>query len=248
MANIKLSDVEVEFPVHNSNSRSLQMRVLSSVGGQIADHNRSIVIQALRKINLEIPDGGRIGLVGHNGSGKTTLLRVLSGAYEPSRGVVEVRGRLSSLTDITLGMDTEATGRDNIIFRSVFMGLGFKEARELAPSIEEFSELGEFLSMPVRTYSTGMFLRLAFAISTAVDPEIMIMDEMIGTGDLPFLAKAKKRLNEMIERVSILVLATHDSTIMESLCKDIVWLRRGEIQEVGPFHKTYPKYLKSIGG
>jgi ABC-type polysaccharide/polyol phosphate transport system ATPase subunit len=183
------------------------------------------------------------GIVGHNGAGKTTLLRVLAGVYQPTRGSCSIAGRLSSFTDITLGMDPEATGYDNIIFRSVFMGLSFAEARMLSPSIAEFSELGEYLKMPVRTYSTGMFVRLAFAISTAIEPDIIVMDEMIGAGDAQFVAKARGRLADLLQRVKILVLATHDAAIMQSLCSKLIWLDHGQIRKVGSFEDVYPLYL-----
>ena len=243
MAHIKLTDVGVEFPIHNAKSRSLQLQVFSALGGKLARHSRAVFVRALNGVNLDFQEGDRIGIVGHNGAGKTTLLRVLAGVYEPTQGALSIDGRLSSFTDITLGMDPEATGLDNIIFRCVFMGLSFAEARKLSPSIEEFSELGEFLRLPVRTYSTGMFLRLAFAISTSIEPEIIVMDEMIGAGDARFLEKAKRRLADLLTRVKILVVATHDSSIMESLCNKIVWLEHGEVRKIGPFTEVYPDYL-----
>lgn len=243
MAHIRLADAAVEFPIHNASSRSLQLHMFAAVGGKLAEHNKSVVVQALRGVSIDIEDGDRVGIVGHNGAGKTTLLRVLAGVYQPTRGRISVAGRLSSFTDITLGMDPEATGLENIIFRLVFMGLTFAEARRLSPSIEEFSELGEFLRMPVRTYSTGMFLRLAFAISTAIEPDIIIMDEMIGAGDARFLAKAQARLSDLLQRVKILVLATHDAGIMQSLCNKVVWLDHGEVRKVGSYDEVYPEYL-----
>lgn len=243
MAHIKLNDVGVEFPIHNAHSRSLQLQVYSSLGGKLAQHNQAVFVRALNGVNLDFAEGDRIGIVGHNGAGKTTLLRVLAGVYEPTHGSASIDGRISSFTDITLGMDHEATGLENIIFRCVFMGLTFKEARRLSPSIEEFSELGEFLRLPVRTYSTGMFLRLAFAISTSIAPEIIIMDEMIGTGDARFMDKAKARLSDLLTRVKILVVATHSTEIMQSLCNKIVWLDHGEVRKIGTFDEIYPNYL-----
>ena len=243
MANLSLKNVAVEFPIHNANSRSLQLRVLGALGGKIAGVDRAVHVRALSGVNLEIGDGDRIGILGHNGAGKTTLLRVLAGVYEPTRGEFSTSGRRSSFTDMTLGMDPEATGYDNIIFRCVFMGLSFEQANRLSPSIAEFSGLGDFLNLPMRTYSTGMFLRLAFAISTSIDPEIMIMDEMIGAGDAGFIEKARSRLNDILQRVKILVLSTHDSKIMKSLCNKIVWLHQGEIRQIGTFDQVYPSYL-----
>lgn len=243
MAHISLKNVAVEYPIHNAASRSLQLHVISAVGGTIDAHKRSTVVRALRGIDLEVVDGDRIGIVGHNGAGKTTLLRVLAGVYEPTAGQLSIDGRRSSFTDLTLGMDPEATGLENIIFRLVFLGLTFAEARTLSAEIAEFSDIGEFLKMPVRTYSTGMFLRLAFAISTAVEPEIIIMDEMIGAGDARFVAKAQGRLSELLKKAKILMLATHDAVIMQRLCNKVVWLDHGSIRMMGPFDEVYQSYL-----
>ncbi|MBV8426648.1 MAG: ABC transporter ATP-binding protein [Hyphomicrobiales bacterium] len=248
MAHIRLIDVGVEFPIHNAHSRSLQLQVFGKLGGKLAQHKQAVFVQALQGVNLSFQDGDRIGIIGHNGAGKTTLLRVLAGVYEPTFGTMSLEGRLSSFTDITLGMDPEATGLENIIFRCVFMGLSFLEARRLSPSIQEFSELGEFLRLPVRTYSTGMFLRLAFAISTSIEPDIIIMDEMISGGDARFMERAKARLTSLLERTKILVLATHSIEIMQSLCNKVVWLDHGEIRKVGSFEEVHPLYLAANVG
>lgn len=243
MAHIRLSGVGVEFPIHNAHSRSLQLQVFGKLGGKLAQHNQAVFVRALQGVNLTFEDGDRVGIIGHNGAGKTTLLRVLAGVYEPTFGSMSIDGRLSSFTDITLGMDPEATGLENIIFRCVFMGLSFAEARRLSPSIQEFSELGEFLRLPVRTYSTGMFLRLAFAISTSIEPDIIIMDEMIAGGDARFIEKAKSRLTGLLRRTKIMVLATHGISTMEDLCNKVVWLDHGEVRKVGSFAEVHPLYL-----
>jgi ABC-type polysaccharide/polyol phosphate transport system ATPase subunit len=217
--------------------------VFGKLGGKLAQHNQAVFVRALQGVNLTFEDGDRVGIIGHNGAGKTTLLRVLAGVYEPTFGSMSIDGRLSSFTDITLGMDPEATGLENIIFRCVFMGLSFAEARRLSPSIQEFSELGEFLRLPVRTYSTGMFLRLAFAISTSIEPDIIIMDEMIAGGDARFIEKAKSRLTGLLRRTKIMVLATHGISTMEDLCNKVVWLDHGEVRKVGSFAEVHPLYL-----
>ncbi|MBV8446678.1 MAG: ABC transporter ATP-binding protein [Hyphomicrobiales bacterium] len=248
MAHIKLSDVGVEFPIHNAHSRSLQLQVFGKLGGKLAQHKQAIFVQALQGVNLSFEDGDRVGVIGHNGAGKTTLLRVLAGVYEPTYGTMSIEGRLSSFTDITLGMDPEATGLENIIFRCVFMGLSFAEARRLSPSIQEFSELGEFLRLPVRTYSSGMFLRLAFAISTSIEPDIIIMDEMISGGDARFMERAKARLTSLLERTKILILASHSAEIMQSLCNKVIWLDHGEVRKIGSFEEVHPAYLDAYAG
>ncbi|MBV9521067.1 MAG: ABC transporter ATP-binding protein [Hyphomicrobiales bacterium] len=248
MAHIRLSGVGVEFPIHNAHSRSLQLQVFGKLGGKLAQHKQAVFVQALQGVNLALEDGDRVGIIGHNGAGKTTLLRVLAGVYEPTFGTMSIEGKLSSFTDITLGMDPEATGLENIIFRCVFMGLSFAEARRLSPSIQEFSELGEFLRLPVRTYSTGMFLRLAFAISTSVEPDIIIMDEMISGGDARFMERAKARLTSLLERTKILIVATHSVEIMQSLCNKVIWLDHGEVRKIGSFEEVHPLYLAAYAG
>ncbi len=213
----------------------MQLHVFGALGGTLAEHNRAVVVRALQGLNLTLREGDRVGIIGHNGAGKTTLLRVIAGVYPPTTGQVAVDGSLSSFTDITLGMDPEATGLENILFRCVFMGLSFAEARRLSPSIQEFSELGEYLKLPVRTYSTGMFLRLAFAISTSIEPDIIIMDEMIGAGDARFVDKARERLSHLLRRTKIMILATHDAMLMKQLCNKVVWLDHSEWRSVGEF-------------
>jgi len=247
MALIELKRVGLEFPVHNASSTSFQLHLMNKLGGRLEGHRKALVVKALNNINLTIRDGERVGLIGHNGAGKTTLLRVLSGAYDPTEGDLKVEGYLSSFTDITLGMDPEASGLDNIIFRCVFMGMGFAEAQAKAPEIAEFSELGEYLKLPVRTYSTGMFVRLAFAIATSVRPEILIMDEMIGAGDVNFLEKAQARIHELLEHARILVLASHDPTVLQAFCDRVIWMDHGEMRADGAFKDVWPIY-KMIAG
>jgi len=233
MARIALRDVTVAFPIFSSHTRSLRTAVFSRLGGSLAAHNDTVIVRALVNISLDLTDGDRLGLVGANGAGKTTFLRVISGVYPPLVGEAVIEGRVSSFTDIGLGMDSEATGWDNIIFRCVFLGLSFAEARALAPSIAEFSELGPYLDLPVRTYSSGMFLRLAFAICTAVQPDIVVMDEMIGAGDETFIEKAQKRIGDLLQRARILVLASHSQQIIRKFCNKVLWLDHGQVRMLG---------------
>jgi ABC-type polysaccharide/polyol phosphate transport system ATPase subunit len=243
MAHVRLQGVTVDFPIFSSYTRTLRKDLYSRLGGKIAAYDRTVIIRALDNLDLELNEADRLGLVGHNGAGKTTLLRVISGVYQPQVGTVDVVGRISSFTDITLGMDSEATGWENIIFRCVFMGLTFAEARELAPAIAEFSELGEYLDMPVRAYSTGMFLRLAFSISTTVQPDIIVMDEMIGAGDARFLEKAEKRIRELVDRTKIMVLASHNQSIINQFCNRVLWLDKGKPKLWGPPGEVLRAYL-----
>jgi len=180
-----------------------------------------------RKLLLSLKPGDRLALIGHNGAGKSTLLRIFSGAYEPSTGTAEISGTVSSLLEITMGMDPELTGAENIVLRGVFVGLSIDEARRLIPEIAEWSELGEYLALPLRTYSSGMLLRLAFAVSTVRHRDILLLDELIGVGDMNFAAKARQRIEDMMDRADILALASHDTNILKQYCNRAILLRQG---------------------
>jgi ABC-type polysaccharide/polyol phosphate transport system ATPase subunit len=242
VAHIEVRNAVVEFPIYNSKSRSLQLWLYQSLGGSLNEQDRHVVVRALDGVSLTIREGERVGIIGHNGAGKTTLLRLLSRIYAPSAGIAKITGGISSLTDMTMGMDGEATGYDNILFRSVFMGMSFKEARERMPEIAAFSELGNYLELPVRTYSTGMFLRLAFAISTSVFPDILILDEMLSAGDESFRMRAQARINELLQRSKILVLSSHDLGSIRSLCQRVIWMEHGKIKMEGAVEDILGEY------
>lgn len=242
MASISLKNVSLRYPIYEQKARSAKQMLLTRLGGSISTHEDIVVVDALRNVNLELRDGDRLGIVGHNGAGKTTLLRVLAEVYEPQGGEVVVEGKSSSLVDITLGMDPEATGWDNIIFRCIFMGQTHKKALELSPSIAEFSELGEYLDMPVRTYSSGMFMRLAFAVTTSIYPDILIMDEMIGAGDARFLDKAVERVTKMMEYTKIVVVATHSNFTISRFCNKVLWMDKGQVRAFGPAEEVLPLF------
>ena len=234
MPHISAEGVCVEFPIWNPSHRSLKNAVLrATTGGRLArESSTRVVVQALSDLSFEFARGDRIGLVGNNGSGKTTLLRVLSGIYEPVRGRLEVSGRVSSLLDLSLGMDHEATGLENIVLRGVLMGLPPVAIQAKVNEIAEFSELGDYLSMPIRTYSSGMLLRLAFAVSTSVAPEILLLDEWLSVGDAGFRDKAERRLLELIESSAIMVLASHDESLIRRFCSRMLRLEHGRAASV----------------
>jgi ABC-type polysaccharide/polyol phosphate transport system ATPase subunit len=186
-------------------------------------------VRALDDISITVAPGDRLGIIGHNGAGKTSLLRLMSGAYSPSAGEVICRGTPQALTDFTLGMDTNASGLQNIYFRLAFMGYSRQEAEAVAPEIIDFSELGDFIHYPLHTYSTGMYLRLAFAISTQFDPDILIMDEVLGAGDARFRERAKQRMDELIHRANALVLSSHVLRNVIDYCNRVVVLQSGKV-------------------
>ncbi len=229
---IKFNNVSVEFPIFNASQRSLKNAVLNAAtGGQLGtDKAGHTLVKALNNISFEMLDGERVGLIGHNGAGKTTLLRLLSGAYHPTSGITSSQGEIGSLIDISLGIDPEATGIENIYIRSRLLGLTKKETDDKLGDIIEFSELGEFIDMPIRTYSSGMHLRLAFAVATMIRPDILIMDEWLSVGDESFQEKAEARLNELISSTKILVIASHSRELLHRTCNRVIWLEHGQIK------------------
>ena len=231
MTNINLLNVEVEFPIYTPDRSLKRSLVAGALGGKFSSKGSPRRgVKGLSGINLEIHSGERIGLYGANGSGKTTLLRVLSGAYAPTYGKVNVNGRIASLLDITLGMDADSTGWENIVLRGLIMGMSLKEINCKKDEIGDFSELGQFLDLPLRTYSTGMQLRLAFAASTSIDANIVLLDEWLSVGDADFQKKATSRLKNMLKKSEILVIASHSEPLLSDLCSRIVYMEHGSIR------------------
>ena len=242
---IELRNVGVDFPVFNASSMSFKNRVLSAVTGGAIDrkHDGSVIVKGLQNINLSIKAGERVGLIGHNGAGKTTLLRVLSGIYAPTEGEAIINGECVSLINISLGIDPEATGRENIKLRSAMIGFTPKKRREKVDEIIEFSGLGDFIDMPFRTYSSGMQLRLAFAVSTSVRPQILVLDEWLSTGDEEFKHRAEKRMGEVVDATDVLILASHSSPLLERICNRAIWLEHGKVRMDGPCKEVASEYF-----
>jgi ABC-type polysaccharide/polyol phosphate transport system ATPase subunit len=243
-ARITLNDVAVSFPVYQAGSRSLKKRVLfrGSAGRIARDANQRIIVEALRGVSLSLIIGDRLALVGSNGAGKTTLLRVIAGIYEPAQGTVMTRGRISPMFDVNLGIDPELSGFDNIRTRGLLLGLSAAAIERQIPDIAEFTELGDYLDMPVRTYSAGMMLRLGFAVATCFEPEILLMDEWILAGDAHFMAKAELRIKSFVARASVLVLSSHNLDLCRRWCSKALWLEQGQIRALGPVDDVIGEY------
>jgi ABC-2 type transport system ATP-binding protein len=240
---IETTGAWVEFPIFDAKSRSLKKTFLGKAGGTIGRNTSNVlVIEALRDITLSLRTGDRVGLVGHNGAGKSTLLRLMSGIYEPTRGKAVVNGRVAPVFDLGVGMDPEISGYENIIIRGLFLGETRKTMVSKVDEIAEFTELGEYLSMPLRTYSTGMRVRLAMGVVTSIDPEILLLDEGIGAVDADFLKKAQVRLQKLVERSGILVFASHSAEFLARLCKTAIWIDHGEVKMIGGIEEVVRAY------
>lgn len=235
MASIEFNNVTAEFPIYNANGRSLKKRLFQvATGGKLSEDARGhVIVRALEDISFSLKDGDRVGLLGHNGAGKSTLLRLLSGVFFPTSGTAKINGEVGSLIDISLGIDPEATGRENIYYRAALLGISKSEIEKRFEEIVEFSELGDFIDMPTRTYSSGMHLRLAFSVSTIISPEILLMDEWLAVGDENFKHKAQARMTDILNATKILVVATHSRELVMETCNRAIWLEHGRIRMDG---------------
>lgn len=244
MASIHLDNVTVDIPIYNTGNRSLKNNIIAAAtGGQIkVREGGKLSVRALEQLTLHVEHGSRVGLIGHNGSGKSTMLRVMAGIYEPSSGDVRTEGHVAPLFDIGFGMDPDSTGWENIMLRGMLIGLSNSEIRERMDEIAEVSELGEFLDIPVRTYSAGMITRLAFAVSTSVRADILLIDEGIGAGDAAFIQKAKTRMESFIGGAGLLVLASHSDGLIREWCDWAVWMEHGRIRMQGAVDEVLAAY------
>jgi len=231
MARIVLQNVEIHYPIYNAQHHSLRRALVNlTTGGRIFRDERKVsVVKALENITFTLQRGDRLGLVGHNGAGKSTLLKTLGRLYEPAVGNLIVDGKVSALFDVCMGMDVERTGYHNIYYMGMLLGMSRAQIKSVIPDIENFSELGPFLDMPVRTYSAGMKVRLGFAICTCIDPTILLLDEAIGAGDKSFLERASLRAKALYDRADILVLASHSTPVIKEFCNKGLWLHQGRM-------------------
>lgn len=245
MATVVLENVHVDFPIYGGH-RSLRRVVFERATGGLIKHSGDksdrVMVKALSGLNFELHDGDRVGLVGHNGAGKSTLLKVIAGVYEPTAGRVLVEGRITPLFTAMPGMDGEDTGYENIMTAGQLLNIPPKKLESLLPQIEEFSELGEYLTLPMRTYSSGMVTRLGFALATSIDPGILLIDEGIGAGDARFAEKAAQRMTDFIGRSSIMVIASHSNALIQSTCNKALFMRAGQIVAAGPVDEILALY------
>jgi ABC-2 type transport system ATP-binding protein len=244
VASIEVAGACVDFPVFDAKTRSAKKRVLGKVGGRFAAGAEATVIEALRDITLSLGDGDRVGLVGHNGAGKSTLLRLLSGIHEPTRGRTRVTGRIAPVFDLGVGLDPEASGHENILIQGLFLGMTRKQMAKRVDDIAEFTELGDYLALPLRTYSGGMRVRLALGVVTTLEPEILILDEGLGAVDAAFMAKARGRLVDLARRSGVLVFANHSDELLRQLCTTAIWLDGGRVRLGGPLDDVLAAYKK----
>jgi len=233
---IELVNVDLTYPIYSVRAQSLRNTIANlAVGGTVLRDGHDVVfVRALNGVSFSLQEGDRLGIVGHNGAGKSTLLKVLAGVYEPDRGHVEVKGKISSMIDISLGVDAELTGRENILNMGRMRGHTIRQIQAKVPEIIEFSDLGQFIELPMKTYSAGMATRLVFAVATSLEPDVLLMDEWIGAGDAGFFQKAMDRLHGILERSRVIALASHNVPLIQSLCNKLIVLDAGQQVYFGP--------------
>lgn len=236
MASVKVQGVTLDYHIYNIRARSLKNAVFNmAVGGKFfKGESDVVVVRALENISFSLKEGDRLGLFGHNGSGKSSLLRVVAGIYPPTKGAVVVQGALSSMVDIGWGTDPEATGLDNIKQFALARGINPKLVAKSVPEIVEFSGLGAYINLPLRTYSAGMYARLMFSVATAFNVEVLVLDEWLGAGDADFIDKAEARMKSMVNSAKIVVFASHNLKQLKSVCNQIMHLEAGKVVYYGP--------------
>jgi ABC-type polysaccharide/polyol phosphate transport system ATPase subunit len=247
MAEITLKNVTADFPIYGSQvslRNVLFGRVVGGVLRRPSETGNRVVVRALDNVSLTINHGDQLGLIGHNGAGKSTLLRVLAGIYEPSLGSITIDGHVSPLFDVSPGLDLDDTGYENIVTCALLLGMSRDEIERKIPEIAAFTELSDYLALPARTYSSGMLVRLGFAIATAIDPEILLLDEGLGAGDARFATRAAKRVEAMIERSSIMVLASHSDELIRQMCNRVILLNHGRVLADGPTTDVLDMYTR----
>ncbi len=247
MAYLEVQNVSLTYPIYGSNARSFKTTLINlATGGRLDKSGGSIAVEALKDVSFKLDSGDRLALLGHNGAGKSTLLKILAYIYEPTKGVVNVQGQMNCLFDIMMGIDHELNAYENIMLRGLILGLSKVEIRKIIPEIEEFSELGDFMKIPIKTYSAGMKVRLAFGIITSILSEILLIDEIVNVGDAQFIEKAKARIGSLVNRSEFVVLSTHDLNIVRDLCNKALLLEHGNVKYFGDINEALKIYQTEI--
>lgn len=240
---ISLKNISLTYPVYGMNARSFKASLIHvATGGRLDENHGHVMVEALNNVNFQLDKGDRLALIGPNGAGKSSLLKVLAQIYEPTHGNLQITGRSNCLFDIMMGMDHELNGYENVILRGIILGLSKTQARAIIPQVEEFADLGDFMGVPIKTYSAGMKLRLAYGIITSIVSEILLIDEIVNIGDARFIEKAKSRMKSLIHQSEIMVLATHDIQIVKELCNKALWLEKGKVKCFGPIDEVLKHY------
>jgi ABC-type polysaccharide/polyol phosphate transport system ATPase subunit len=243
MACIELEDVSLVYPVYGTSARSFKKTMLNfATGGRLDQSCKRIQVEALKGVSFSLQKGDRLGLVGHNGAGKSSLLKVLAQIYQPTTGRIRVEGQVHCLFDIMMGMDLELNGYENIKLRGVILGLSKKEILRITGLVEEFAELGDFLKMPIKTYSAGMRVRLAFGIIVHLFSEILLIDEIVGVGDERFVKKANAYMKSLVHESEIMVFSCHDKNIVREFCNKAMLLEHGCVKCIGPVEEVLAHY------
>lgn len=244
MVSIRLSNVNVQYPIEASARQRSAFAQLASVGfSALGGKSRAeSYVWAIKRLNMSVNAGARVGLIGRNGAGKSTLLKTIAGVYSPTTGSRLVKGKVGCLLSAGAGMDVDVTGLENLKKMALLQGLHGREAREVVRAAADFSELGPYLEMPVRTYSSGMSARLAFAIATSKRTDILVVDEMIGAGDMFFIEKAVRRIEELCDAAGIVIMSSHSHSIVSRFCSEVLLLDAGEPLAFGKIDDVWPQY------
>jgi lipopolysaccharide transport system ATP-binding protein len=244
MARLCVEDVSISFPLYHGESRSLKKTVFAAASGRLGqDTKHRLTVEALRNVSFSLRSGDRVGFVGSNGAGKTTLLRALAGIYEPVGGKITIEGAVTALLDANQGLNIDLTGYENIRLRALFNGYTDSQIKQLQADVANFAELDQFLDLPVRTYSSGMIIRLGFALATAIKPQILLMDEWIMAGDASFMDKARQRLEAVVQGADILVLSSHSAEVILRWCNRVIWMDTGRVRADGAPAEVLEGYL-----
>lgn len=245
---IQVRNLTIDLPIQDLNANSLRRKLFNyTVGGRFLKNKKDeVIIRALEDVSFEVENGERVGIVGHNGAGKTTLLRAVAGVFEPNKGSVIIDGKITALFGAGIGLDIEATGLENITLMGAYLGVEIKPTDPVVEEIINFCELNNYIELPVKTYSTGMLGRLAFAVATSLKPDVLVLDEWLGAGDQFFLKKAQIRVNKFVDEAKVVLIASHSDALIESMASRVVWLERGKVRFFGETAKWKEMYQEEL--